>query len=327
MFKIMNDLENIKVSVVMGVYGYKNYIEGSIESILNQTFRDIELIIIDDGCDYDLFNIVQRFKDKRILYVKNNENIGLTRSLIKGINFSKGKYIARQDAGNISKESRIERQYNFLESNKAYYLIGTSVTLIDEKDETVCKIIADSNVDSIKKNILKFNCINHSTIMFRNKGVVNYRAKFKYSQDYDLYLNLLSKNILFGNISDILLEERILPDSITYKKRDKQNHYKNVAREFYFERLNTGKDSYNRLKETDTVLKPGCVNLTESDDLFFNRQKAYYLFYSGRLKKVRKLSGEFLNKRFDWKMFYYFIFSYFPIVVRWTARAKEIKFL
>lgn len=323
----MNDLKNIKVSVVMSVYGYKNYIERSIESILNQTFGDIQLIIIDDGCDYNLFKIVQGFKDKRILYIKNDKNIGLTRSLIKGVNLSRGKYIARQDAGNISKENRIEKQYNFLENHKNYYLIGTSVTLIDDKDEIVCKIIADSDVDSIKKNILKFNCINHSTIMFRNEDVAGYRAKFKYSQDYDLYLNLLSKNILFGNISDILLEERILPGSITYKKRDKQDHFENIAREFYFERLNTGKDSYDNLKEADAALRPRGGNLAESDDLFFNRQKIYYLFYSGRLKKARELSGEFLRKRFDWKMFYYFIFSYFPLVARWIARAKGLKFL
>lgn len=323
----MNDLKNFKVSVVMSVYGYKNYIKKSIESILNQTLRDIQLIIIDDGCDYNLFDIIQRFNDKRILYVKNDKNIGLTKSLIKGISISKGKYIARHDAGNISKENRIEKQYNFLENNKNYYLIGTSVTLIDDRDEIICKVIVDSDIDSIRKSILKFNCINHSTIMFRNEGVAGYRAKFKYSQDYDFYLNLLSKSILFGNILDILLEERLLPGSITYKKRNEQNYYESIAREFYFERLSTGKDSYDKLKEADATSIPKHINPVESDNLFFNRQKAYYLFYSGRLKKARELSGEFLRKRFDWKMFYYFIFSYFPLVARWIARAKGLKFL
>lgn len=323
----MNDLKDFKVCVVMSVYGYKDYIERSIESILGQTLKDIQLIIIDDGCEYNLFNIIQGFDDKRILYIKNDKNMGLTRSLIKGISISEGKYIARQDAGNVSKKDRIEKQYDFLENNKNYYLIGTSIALIDDKDDIVCKIIANSSIDSIRKNILKFNCINHSTIMFRNEGVAGYRAKFKYSQDYDLYLNLLSKDILFGNISDVLLEERILPDSITYKKRDEQNYYEDMAREFYFERLNTGKDSYDELKEAKTVPGSGYISPADSDDLFFNRQKAYYLFYSGRLRKARELSGRFLRKRFDWKMFYYFIFSYLPVVVRQIARAKGLNFL
>jgi len=88
----MNDISR-KVSVVMSVYGYEEYISGSIESILNQTLKDFEFIIIDDGCDYDLLDMIKKFNDRRIVYIKNSKNIGLTSSLIKGIKKSKGKYI------------------------------------------------------------------------------------------------------------------------------------------------------------------------------------------------------------------------------------------
>src|SRR4030065_2631026 len=113
-----------KVSVVMSVFGYERYINGSIKSILDQTLNDFEFIIIDDGCSYDLYKKIKKFDDDRIVYIKNPENIGLTRSLIKGIEKSKGKYIARHDAGNISLENRLEIQHNFLENNIRYHLIG-----------------------------------------------------------------------------------------------------------------------------------------------------------------------------------------------------------
>ena len=172
------------VSIVMSVCGYENYIEETIKSVLSQTFEDFEFIIINDDCKYDLGKKLKAFKDDRVWYIKNDRNIGLTKSLLKAINLCRGKYIAIQDAGNISLKHRIETQYNFLENNKDYYLIGSSVILIDKTGEEICKLMANSNLSFIKKNLPKRNCIKHSSIMFRNKGNFFYRSKFKYAQDF-----------------------------------------------------------------------------------------------------------------------------------------------
>ena len=216
-----------KVSVVMSVFGYERYINGSIKSILDQTLEDFEFIIIDDGCSYDLLKKIKRFNDSRIVYIKNPENIGLTRSLIKGIEKSKGKYIARHDAGNISMENRLETQHDFLEKNGRYYLAGSSVELIDENNNTICKIIANDDPYYIRGKMPSYNCINHSTIMFRNSSEAGYREKFKYSQDYDFYLNLLSNKYVLGNISEVLLKERMISSSTTYSKKNEQEYFRN----------------------------------------------------------------------------------------------------
>lgn len=324
----MSDITK-KVSVIMSVYGYQDYVDDSIKSILNQTLEDFEFIIFDDGCDYDLLKVIEEFGDKRIIYVKNSKNLGLTRSLIKGIRRSKGKYIARQDAGNISLSDRLEMQYRFLEENSRYYLVGSSVELIDENSSTICKIITNSDTDYIKKNLPLYNCINHSTIMFRNTGKIGYRGKFKYSQDYDFYLNLLSENYILGNIPDVLSKERIIPSSITYLRNREQEFFKNLAQQFYFERVNSGSDSYNLMNVTDLSgsieqvkekkPEPGKVS-------FYERQKIYYLLFSGRNRRARKQILSSLKVKFDFKLFTYLVVSFFPFIIKLTNKLKGLEY-
>ena len=313
-----------KVSIIMSVFGYENYIQESIESILKQTFKNIELIIIDDYCDYDLYKKIQKFNDKRIIYIRNKKNMGLTSSLIKGITAATGKYIARQDAGNISLADRIGMQYNYLENNDDYYLIGSSVILIDENNQEICTVIANSDLNFIKRETPRYNCINHSTIMFRNAGDNIYREKFRYSQDYDFYLNLLSKGIVFGNISDILLKERLVPDSITYAKRNEQVIFESFARDFYFERMKYGKDSYDLLDMGDFADKSKKGIGKKNNFMYFNRQKAYFLLYSGKLKITRKFIIGAFKKIFDVKLLLYFLLSYFPFLIKILNKIRKM---
>lgn len=313
-----------KVSIVMSVFGYENYVQDSIDSILKQTFKNIEFIVIDDDCDYDLYKMIRKFNDKRIIYIRNKKNIGLTKSLIKGINVAKGKYIVRHDAGNISLANRIDMQYKYLEKNKDYYLIGSSAILIDEDDQEICKIIANSDLNFIKRKILQYNCINHSTIMFRNTGITIYREKFRYSQDYDFYLNLLSKGIVFGNIPDLLLEERLIPDSITYAKRNEQLTFENFARDFYFERMKYDRDSYDLLDMEEFTDKAKKGTDKKNNLMYFSRQKAYFLLYSGKLKITRKFITGVFKKKFDLKLLSYFLLSYFPFLIKILSKIRKI---
>ena len=270
--------------------------------------------------------MVNKYKDKRIRYIKNEKNLGLTNSLINGIKNSKGKYIARLDAGNIALKDRLKIQYNFLEKNTNYYLIGSSFELIDEDDHTICKVLAKNNLNYIKKNLPNYNCINHSTIMFRNEDRICYRSKFKYSQDYDFYLNLLSNNYTIGNIPEVLLKERLMPSSITYAKRDKQSYFENLAKQFYLERESNGTDSYESLNITENLR----VGVKESKGpikkLVFYKQKIYYLLYSGRAKEARIQAAKALKEGFDLKIYIYFLMSYFPALVRSYSRIKGLNY-
>jgi glycosyltransferase involved in cell wall biosynthesis len=321
----MNDL-NPSISVIMSVFGYKELVSGSIESILQQTFKKFVFIIIDDGCDYDLEQIIRTFKDSRIIYLKNEENIGLTRSLNRGLKLSKTEYIVRQDAGNISVPERIEKQQCFLENNPEYFLVGSSAILIDEEGNELCRETTEVDFNKISHKLGSHNCIYHSSIMFRNDRNYYYRDKFKYSQDYDLYLRLLSDGIKITNLPDFLIKERLLQNSITYYSREQQQFFKDVALKFYFERLATGKDSYSDFENKKMSPEAKNQKNSKSDKKFFFRQKAYLLLYCFKFSELRETIKKYHNEnKLDLKLIYYFCLSYLPPVVNFIKTKKGIK--
>ena len=103
-----------KISVILPVYNSETTIEAAVKSILSQSFKDFELIIINDGSSDDTEQIINSFKDKRIKYIKNVKNIGLIASLNIGIKFSSSEYVARMDSDDISHPSRLKKQILFL---------------------------------------------------------------------------------------------------------------------------------------------------------------------------------------------------------------------
>lgn len=329
-----NSITPIKITVAMSVYGYENFVTDTIESVLNQTIHDFEYIIIDDGCDYNLEDIIKKYNDKRLVYIKNDFNIGLTKSLIRIKEFAQGEYIARIDAGNIACKNRFEKQLLYLENNHEYFLIGSSVMLFDESKEEICKIIANDNPDFIKENLVHHNMLNHSSIMFRNSGNVYYREKFKYSQDYDFYLNLLTSGEKISNIKEVLTWELFSEKSITYDKQEEQRFYENIARKFYLERLTSGKDSYdmffNQIDNNPQGISGAGPTKREvsnnSDKLFFHKQKIYYLLRSMKLKQARKTIKEAFRKKFNFKLIIYYIMSYLPFIIRFLNNKDKVEF-
>src|ERR1017187_7276972 len=113
------------ITVLMPVYNAAPFLREAIDSILNQTFKNFELLIINDGSTDNCEEIILTYKDPRIRYIKNETNIKLISTLNKGIKLSKGKYIVRMDADDISFPDRIEKQVNYMETNPAIALCGT----------------------------------------------------------------------------------------------------------------------------------------------------------------------------------------------------------
>jgi len=312
------------INIILCVFGYKDYIESTIRSLLCQNFQSFELIIIDDGCDYDLNSLINSINDKRIKYYRNEKNIGFTASLIKGVNFSKNRYIAIHDAGNIAYPEKIELQYNYLEHNKNIFLVGTSVELIDENDQIICNIIANSNGDYIKKNLPFRNLFKHSSIMFRNDSNFNYRSKFKYAQDCDFYLNLLSKGKKLTNFKEVLLKERFLKNSISFAKKTEQDFYANIARKFYYERKNFGFDSYDVFEPEKEVSKS--ITFPSLNEYIYKIQKIHFLLFSMKLKDARSLIKEILKEKWNSKLLILFTISYFPFIVKFISKLKKLDY-
>jgi glycosyltransferase involved in cell wall biosynthesis len=227
-------MRNPKISVLMPVYNGEKYIFYSIKSILDQSYKNFEFLIANDGSKDETLKIIKEFKkkDKRIKIINNNKNIGLTKSLNKLAKIAKGNFIARMDADDISHIERFSEQINWFKDNPKKILLGTSGIKIDEKGN----IVRSLNLKSLcHKKILKKLTFNnfylHSSTMFKKSlflKVGGYRRFFKYAQDYDLWCRM-SKYGLIGNLNKELVSIRFHSKSLSYKKKKLQSFYAIIA--------------------------------------------------------------------------------------------------
>ncbi|MCK5218360.1 glycosyltransferase [bacterium] len=208
-----------KVSVVLPVYNAELYLKDSITSILNQTFRDFELLLIDDASQDGSFQIMEYFakQDSRIVLVKNDTNLGLTQTLNKMIKMAKAKYIARMDNDDISLPDRLEKQYTFMEEHPEVGVSGGTMEIIDAHGKALGKREYWESDENIRKNIFKYSPFSHPLIIMR-KTVLNkaglYDKVFCPSDDYEIYFRIGMYSQL-RNIPDVLLKYRISQTSIT----------------------------------------------------------------------------------------------------------------
>ena len=135
---IDRDNDQFKISIIMSVYNDEKYLSESIESILNQTYKNYEFIILNDGSTDNSKNIIVKYKkiDSRIIFIDGIKE-GLTKKLNKGIKISTGNFIARQDSDDISHENRLESQINFFKINQDYALCATFAEIINEKNKII----------------------------------------------------------------------------------------------------------------------------------------------------------------------------------------------
>ena len=127
---------NPEISVIMPVYNGDKFLIKSIKSILNQTFKNFEFIIINDGSSDNSLKIIESFDDRRIKFFNNLENRGISFTLNKGLKVAKGKYIARQDQDDISLPDRLTLQLEYIRENNID-LVDTNLTFIDENDQYI----------------------------------------------------------------------------------------------------------------------------------------------------------------------------------------------
>lgn len=248
--------ENSKITVLMSVYNGEGYLRESVESILTQTYKDFEFIIVNDASKDKSLTILEEYerKDKRIILVSNNENSGLTKSLNNGLKMAKGKYIARQDADDISEPERLFQQVTFLEKHPDIGLIGSDSIAIDDRGKQIGLWETLGDNDQIKERLKKTNCFCHGSVMLRSeclKSVGVYREKFRYAQDFDLWLRI-SERFKVMNINTALYRLRKNPKSISGSNLSTQLDYQLLAIELAKERQGTGRDSLETIK-TDNI--------------------------------------------------------------------------
>lgn len=175
----------------MPVYNGMPYLSATIQAILRQTFRDFEFLIIDDCSTDGSQELIQSFPDQRIRFFVNERNLGQTATLNKGLELASGDYIARQDQDDLSIETRLEKQLNYLDEHPNVILLGTGTNAIDQTDKTVFEFDIPTSHEQLQWLLLTECPIFHSSVMFRRDYVRDrmkgYDNSYRYSQDYDLW--------------------------------------------------------------------------------------------------------------------------------------------
>lgn len=204
------------VSVVMCTYNTEKYIAEAIASILNQTYKNLEFIIWDDGSTDGTKAIVESFKDERIRYFYH-ENTGLGMALRMACEKATGKYIARMDSDDVSLPCRLEKEIDFLETNPDYVLVSSAVRYIDEKGLELGRTFPCTKNDLLKKSLKESSRIVHPMVMMTSFA---YRKAGGYigikAFEDQLFWGRLANHGKFANLTEVLGKYRIQSNSISH---------------------------------------------------------------------------------------------------------------
>ena len=186
-----------EISVIMPAYNAEKYIAESIESVLNQTFSNFELIILDDASSDRTKEIVLYYaqKDDRIVYVEKKSNQGPASLRNEGISLAKGTFLALNDADDLSEITRFEKQICILNKQQNVAVVGSWITVFGDNMEPYV-FEAPQNPIEIKLTFLSYNCLANSSAMFRKSCVTNleYQKDYVPAEDYKLWSELIVKH-------------------------------------------------------------------------------------------------------------------------------------
>ncbi len=212
----------MKASILMPVYNAEKYLAESVQSILNQTFKDFELIIINDGSTDSSLEIAKNINDARINILNLEKNIGDALAMNKGIGKASGEYIFRMDSDDIASPTKIEKQIKYMDEHPDCVVCGTWIQSFGRQN-TLYDYASESA--NIKSNLLFFNCLAHPSVGIRKKFLNDtgllYTKEFPHAEDFDL-LTKISTIADIHNIPEVLLKYRTHQEQIGSKFRAEQ---------------------------------------------------------------------------------------------------------
>lgn len=266
-----------ELSIIVPVHNCEKYIEKCINSILNQTFKDFEFIILNDcSTDDNVEKVVLEYakNDKRIFYYKNEKNLGISESRNKLIELSKGEYLAVMDHDDISLPNRFEKEVEFLDKNKDIGVVSSWFKTVSGK--SIIKQPID-NLD-IKVSLMRSCVILHPASMIRKSVLIDnkikYEEMFTPAEDYALWCRLIQFT-KFANIPEVLFKYRVHSNNTSKKQRAKM------------------------ILATSLVYK--LINKKYNDEFFILSERVKYikLFSIIPLLKIQKKAGIIKYKLFN----------------------------
>lgn len=302
------------VSVVMSVYKEPmEWMRQSIDSILNQTLRNFEFIIVNDNPDRkeneELLNEYS-VKDARIVLISNEQNIGLTKSLNKGIATAKGKYIARMDADDISLPERFQRQVRFLDEHSDIGVCGSNVRCFG-------KFSKIRKYPEHHEEIFLFieSCFAHPAVMARTDLMRQflYNENCRYAQDYELWFRMSQKGVIFYNIQEVLLNYRTSAQQIGANFTNSQNKVGKYIRRvllesFIHKQSKSFKFSNDNINLEDIEKICNCVTLPENA----YQKLLFYLILSvnDKFDRIRLLFQSIFKYHMNYNYYLHLLYFY-----------------
>jgi glycosyltransferase involved in cell wall biosynthesis len=272
-------MQTPKITVLMTVYNGEKYLREAIDSILNQTFTDFELLIINDGSTDNTPEILRSYDDPRIEIVRNFENLGRPKSLNIGLGLAKGEYIAIMDADDISFPDRFTKEVNYLDNNPDVAMVGTGRENIDENGKLI-DVFIPPKIVSVER-LLKANPFQHSSVIFRKEIIIeagNYCNLMQGTEDFYLWLKLI-RNHHLHNIPEVLGKYRIYKNSLTYKKVH-EGALSHIFAIRIFE---------NVMKESDICFNMNPINLSKDERKYYLNHWALFHRMNDNFKEARKI--------------------------------------
>lgn len=300
------------LSVITTVYNGEKYIRDAINSVLSQSFKDFEFIIVNDGSNDNTASILTNFDDKRIKII-TQDNVGAAKSRNKAITTATGKYIAILDSDDISLPNRFETQLAFLENNNEYIMVGANAIIIDEKGTSLYTSNLPTECAHIKKQ-LSVNNFYHSAVMFRRETFFATNGYdetiYNHFEDYFLWIEF-SKIGKLHNLATPLIKHRLTPYSLTNK----------TASSFKIQE----KLSYKKLNNL-TISKTEIASLSSSNKVSVKKKKGIYYLKIANIYLTKNLNKKLALKNICKSLYFYpFNFAIIKQVILLLSPQKVIK--
>lgn len=288
------------ISVVMSVYNGEKYLRKAIESILSQSFRNFEVIVIDDGSTDKSVEIIKSFNDPKIITIQQ-KNKGLSKSLNVGINMAKGKYIARMDADDISDSNRLSKQLNYM-SHYNLDIVGCHYFIINEDGKIRDVAFVMEEIELIDLQLMISVSFAHGSVLFKKSIIEKFKMKYEDvpAEDYLLWSNMHTRNIKFGNVPEFLYYFRSHNKSLNTIKKEAYTKGRYRVREKYLEH-NEKKLSQIYTNYLSEDIKVDNFNIYEKEvilisALFYSLMTKRYSVFIRIVKKFKSTIG--LKKSF-----------------------------
>jgi glycosyltransferase involved in cell wall biosynthesis len=221
------------ISVVMTAYNEEKYIAEAIDSILNQTYPDFEFIIVNDGSTDRTEEIILSYKDPRIVYIKNTQNLKLIASLNKGLDAAKGKYVARMDSDDISMPDRFEKQVQFMENHPEIGISGAQLVVFGSEDGAMNYPLEH---EDLLLRLFITSCYPNNLVMFRREIMEKHHLRFPegylHTEDFKFWTQWLQLT-KGANLPDYLAKYRFHPASVSHLYKSVQRETRNRVRAEY----------------------------------------------------------------------------------------------